>query len=172
MKDIAESSSSPRPQANKPGLLSSRFTLTLRSYVPKSRRTRRLGYVLVGVVIILLWIGMILAFARFESKSEKVNLVGDSKKYRGRVNSSEDEIVSYRLIARLTTLTSSQWMLEGALRRLDSDAQTLSEYLLLRLRRRRRGDLTTAGSRAMVCLSLFLRERDFYSPHSIGGILS
>ena len=94
MEDMAESSSSPRPQANKPGLLSSRFTLTLRSYVPKSRRTRRLGYVLVGVVIILLWIGMILAFARFESKAERTNVEADAQKYRGRGNSSGDEIVS------------------------------------------------------------------------------
>ena len=96
---------------------------------------------------------MILAFAHVESRSEKVNLEMDSKKYRGRVNSSEDEIVSCKVIARLTTLTLSQWMLKGALRRLDSDAQTLSEYLLLRLRR---DDLTAAGSRAMVCLSLLL----------------
>ena len=94
MKDMAESSSSPRPQADKPGLLSSRLTSTLRSYVPKSRRARRLVYVLVGLVIILLWIGMILAFARFESKSERTNVEADAQKYRGRGNSSGDEIVS------------------------------------------------------------------------------
>ncbi|KAI4517502.1 hypothetical protein K525DRAFT_367815 [Schizophyllum commune Loenen D] len=110
MKDMAESSSSPRPQANKPGLLSSRFTLTLRSYVPKSRRTRRLVYVLVGVVIVLLWIGMILAFARFESKSERTNVEADAQKYRGRGNSSGDEI----------------WLLQGALRKLDSESRTLT----------------------------------------------
>ena len=93
MKDMAESSSS-HPQANKPGLLPSRVTSMLLRYVPKSRRARRLVYVLVGVVIILLWIGMILAFARFESKSERTNVEADAQKYRGRGNSSGDEIVS------------------------------------------------------------------------------
>ncbi|KAL1717046.1 hypothetical protein EV715DRAFT_274517 [Schizophyllum commune] len=110
MKDMTESSSSPRPQANKPGLFSSRFTSTLRSYVPKSRRARRLVYVLVGIVIILLWIGMILAFARFESKSERNNVEAGAQKYRGRGNSSGDEI----------------WLLQGALRKLDSEARTLT----------------------------------------------
>ncbi|KAL1752379.1 hypothetical protein FB107DRAFT_277768 [Schizophyllum commune] len=111
MKDMAESSSSsPRPQANKPGLLSTRFTSTLLRYVPKSRRARRLVYVLVGVVIILLWIGMILAFARFESKSERTNVEADAQKYRGRGNSSGDEI----------------WLLQGALRKLDSESRTLT----------------------------------------------
>ncbi|KAI5828393.1 hypothetical protein K523DRAFT_373676 [Schizophyllum commune Tattone D] len=110
MKDMAESSSSPRPQTNKPGLLSSRFTSRLLSYVPKSRRARRLVYVFVGVVIILLWIGMILAFARFESKSERTNVEADAQKYRGRGNSSGDEI----------------WLLQGALRKLDSEARTLT----------------------------------------------
>ncbi|KAL1667295.1 hypothetical protein GGF50DRAFT_86791 [Schizophyllum commune] len=118
MKDMAESSSSPRPQTNKPGLLSSRFTSRLLSYVPKSRRARRLVYVLVGVVIILLWIGMILAFARFESNSERTNVEADAQKYRGRGNSSGDEI----------------WLLQGALRKLDSEARTLSMHTPLLVR--------------------------------------
>ncbi|KAL1679610.1 hypothetical protein EV122DRAFT_209481 [Schizophyllum commune] len=110
MKDMEESSPSPPQSQLLQSPHSRRFPSTLLDYIPTGQRGRRLSYVLLGVIIMLGWIGLILAFAHVESRSEKVNLEMDSKKYRGRVNSSEDEI----------------WMLKGALRRLDSDAQTLT----------------------------------------------
>ncbi|KAI5888308.1 uncharacterized protein SCHCODRAFT_02601887 [Schizophyllum commune H4-8] len=110
MKDMAESSTSPRRLSNQPGPLSNQYTSRLVKYVPESRRARRLVYILLGIAVILFWIGMILAFARFESKSERTNLEGDAQKYRGRGNSSEDEI----------------WLLQGALRKLNSEDRTLT----------------------------------------------
>ncbi|KAL1699699.1 hypothetical protein EV121DRAFT_215684, partial [Schizophyllum commune] len=90
-----------------PGRLASR----LLRYVPTTRRALRLYYVLIGVLVMLAWVGLILAFARFESKSEELNLSVDSRKYRGlEWGSSKDEI----------------WMLQGELRKLDSEARKLT----------------------------------------------
>ncbi|KAI4519256.1 hypothetical protein K525DRAFT_271901 [Schizophyllum commune Loenen D] len=110
LKDMEESSSSPPQSQLLQGPHSRRFPSSLLNYIPTGQRGRRLSYVLLGVIIMLGWIGLILAFARVESKSEKVNLEGDGRVYRGRNYSSEDEI----------------WMLQGALRKLNSEDRTLT----------------------------------------------
>ncbi|KAL1695227.1 hypothetical protein GGG16DRAFT_45653, partial [Schizophyllum commune] len=90
-----------------PGRLASR----LLRYVPMTRRALRLYYVLIGVLVMLAWVGLILAFARFESKSEELNQKVDSQKYRGiGWDSSRDEI----------------WILQGELRKLESEARKLT----------------------------------------------
>ncbi|TRM55797.1 hypothetical protein BD626DRAFT_636413 [Schizophyllum amplum] len=71
-----------------------------------SRRSRRILYIGSGIVLMLAWIGLILAFARNQQLTEKKHLLGDSKA----VGSIAGEI----------------WYLAGTLLHLDTNARTLA----------------------------------------------
>ncbi|TRM55796.1 hypothetical protein BD626DRAFT_504870 [Schizophyllum amplum] len=76
---------------------------------PKGRR--RWLYGTVGIVIVVLWVGLILAFAREQQKSEEFNEEGDSRQFTH---------------AYAPGTTPEFWFFKGELRRLDTDGQTLA----------------------------------------------
>ncbi|TRM55798.1 hypothetical protein BD626DRAFT_522502 [Schizophyllum amplum] len=79
------------------------------SYMYKRRRSwPRILYVLIGIGLMLIWIGLILAFAHYQLKSEEKNSLGDSRNFNKK-GSENGEV----------------WFLKGVLRQLDTDERNL-----------------------------------------------
>ncbi|KAL1741121.1 hypothetical protein HDZ31DRAFT_67239 [Schizophyllum fasciatum] len=83
----------------------------LPAHLFKRRPSRKRAlYVVGGLGIMAIWVGLILAFVKDQSKKDKENLKGDSDKYEGRPLRYGEQI----------------WFLEAALKNLNTDTRTLS----------------------------------------------